>query len=166
MTTEQGQQAPFPEVIFTDAAGQEWDLRRVLERGPLLLGIYKSSCASSKQMFPILQRIHERYGDRGLTVLGISQDSANITNSFARRYGITFPLIVEGAEHPVSSAFEIAATPTVFLIEPDGTVTYTTMGFLKPALDALGDAAADAIGAPHEPLVTDADADIPMFVPG
>jgi peroxiredoxin len=166
MTTEQGQPAPFPELIFTDAEGKEWDLRNVLDRGPLLLGIYKSSCASSKQMFPMLERLHQRYGSSGLTVLGVSQDSANITKSFARRYGLTFPLIVEGEEYPVSTAFEIMATPSVFLIAPDGNVAYVTMGFLKPGLDALGDAAADAIGEPRAPLVTEADGDIPMFVPG
>jgi peroxiredoxin len=166
MTTEHGEPAPFPDLVFQDAEGIERDLRHVLLSGPLLMGIYKSSCASSKQMFPFLERLYQRYGAGGLTVLGISQDSANITRSFARRYGITFPIVIEGEEFPVSRAFEIAATPTVFLIEPDGTVAYTTMGFLKPGLDAMGNAVADAIGALNEPLVTSADQDVPMFVPG
>ena len=58
------------------------------------------------------------------------------------------------------------ATPTVFLIEPSGTVAYATMGFMKPSLDALGDAVADAVGKPHRALVTPDDSDVPMFVPG
>jgi peroxiredoxin len=166
MTTEQGQKAPFPDGEFNDAEGQAHDLRRAAENGPLLLGVYKSSCASSKQMFPFLERLNERYRGDGLTVLGVSQDSANITRSFARRYGITFPLVLEGDDYPVSRAFDIMATPTVFLIEPDGRVAYTTMGFMKPALDALGDAVADALGKPHQALVTSDDADVPIFVPG
>ena len=166
MTIEQGQQAPIPDAEFNDAEGQAHDLRRVAADGPVLLGIYKSSCASSKQMFPFLERLNARHVVDGLTVLGISQDSANITRSFARRYGITFPLLLEGDDYPVSRAFDIMATPTVFLIEPGGTVAYTTMGFMKPALDALGDAVADALGKPHEPLVTPDDSDVPMFVPG
>lgn len=166
MTTEQGQQAPLPEAPFPDAEGTERDLKDVLTSGPLLLGIYKSSCASSKQMFPFLERLRERHVDDGLQVLGVSQDSANITRSFARRFGITFPIVLDGDDFPISRAFDIMATPTVFLIERDGTVAYTTMGFLKPGLDALGDAVADAVGRPHEPLVTSADGDVPMFVPG
>jgi peroxiredoxin len=154
MTTEQGQKAPFPHGEFDDAEGQPHDLTRAAENGPLLLGIYKSSCASSKQMFPFLERLSQRHGGDGLTVLGISQDSANITRSFARRYGLTFPLVLEGDDYPVSRAFDIMATPTVFLIEPNGT------------LDALGDAVADALGKPHQALVTSDDADVPMFVPG
>jgi peroxiredoxin len=166
MTIEQGQQAPMPQEPFADAEGTEHDLARLLESGPLLLGIYKSSCASSKQMFPFLERLHERYAGDGLTVRGVSQDSANITRSFARRYGLTFPILLEGDDYPISNAFDIMATPTVFFIGRDGTVTYTTMGFLKPGLDAMADAVADALGKPHEPLVTVADTDIPMFVPG
>lgn len=166
MTTEQGQMAPFPEGEFSDAEGQAHGLKQALENGPVLLGIYKSSCASSKQMFPFLERLHERHAGDGLTVMGISQDSPNITRSFARRYGITFPIVVEGEDYPVSRAFDVMATPTVFLVGPDGVVAYTTMGFMKPALDTLGDAVADAVGAAHEPLVTSADGDVPMFVPG
>lgn len=166
MVVEQGQLAPLPEQPFADAEGMGHDLRELLQSGPLLIGIYKSSCASSKQMFPFLERLNERHRGDGLTVLGVSQDSANITRSFARRYEITFPLVLEGDDYPVSRAFDIMATPTVFLIEPDGTVTYATMGFMKPALDALGDAVADALGKPHQALVTSDDADVPMFVPG
>jgi len=166
MTVEQGQQAPLPNAEFSDAEGQAHDLRRVAADGPLLLGIYKSSCVSSKQMFPFLERLHERHAADGLSVLGISQDSANITRSFARRYGITFPLLLEGDDYPVSRAFGIMATPTVFLLEPGGTVAYATMGFMKPALDALADAVADALEKPHQALVTPDDSDVPMFVPG
>jgi peroxiredoxin len=166
MIAERGQAAPFPDLVFRDAEGIDRDLRAVLAHGPLLLGIYKSSCASSKQMFPFLERLHQRHGANGLTVLGVAQDSANITRSFARRYGITFPIIVEGNEYPVSRAFAIAATPTVFLVEPDGNIAYTTMGFLKAGMDDMGNAVADAVGAPREPLVTEADGEVPLFVPG
>ena len=166
MTTEQGQKAPIPVEAFDDAEGVSHNLREILGSGPLLLGIYKCSCASSKQMFPFLERLRERYAAMGLTVLGVAQDSPNITRSFARRHGLAFPILIEGDEYPISRAFDIAATPTVFLIEPNGEVAFTTMGFLKPGLQAMADAVADAVGQPYEPLVTDADADVPMFVPG
>jgi len=166
MVVEQGQLAPLPAGTFADAEGGEHDLRQLLASGPLLIGIYKSSCASSKQMFPFLERIHQRLGENGLHVLGVSQDSENITRSFARRYGITFPIIVEGPDFPISRAFDIAATPTIYLVTPDERVAFTTMGFMKPALDLMGNEIADVVGASHEPLVTANDDSVPMFVPG
>ena len=87
-----------------------------------MLGIYKSSCASSKQMFPYKERLNERNSGDGLKVLGIHQVLRQHHPSFARRYGITFPLLLEGDDYPVSRAFDVSlATPTVFLIDLTGT---------------------------------------------
>lgn len=166
MAIDVGAQRPQTEETFEDAEGQPHSLAAALEHGPLLLGLYKSSCQASKTIFPFLQRLYERYGDKGLTVYGVAQDSPNITRSFARRLGIAFPILIEPDGNPLSSGFDIAATPTIYLIDRDGKIAYTTMGFLKPGLNAMGDAVTTALGLPSEPLVTDADADVPMFVPG
>jgi len=117
-------------------------------------------------MFPFLERLHERYAPQGLHVLGVSQDSENITRSFARRFGVTFPILVEGPDYPISRAFDIAATPTIFLVTPDERVAYTTMGFMKPALDLMGDTVSATVGGAPEPLVSATDEAVPMFVPG
>ena len=166
VATEVGQAAPELETPLVDAEGTPRDLRAALAEGPVLLGIYKSSCQASKTIFPFLERLHRRYAGNGLNVFGVAQDSANITRSFARRLGLTFPILVEGDGYPVSRAFDIAATPTVYLIRPDGTVAFTTMGYFKPTVNELGEAVTGALGLPPEPLVTDADADVPLFVPG
>ena len=165
-TIEVGQMAPVPQAPVEDADGTRRDLRAALAAGPVVLGIYKSSCQASKTIFPFLERLHRRYAGNGLSVFGVAQDSANITRSFARRLGLTFPILVEGDGYPVSRAFDIAATPTVYLIRPDGTVAFTTMGHFMPTVNELGEAVTGALGLPSEPLVTDADADVPVFVPG
>lgn len=166
--TEQGAMVPPIDVVMEDANGTPYDLGAALKAGPTVLGLYKSSCQASKTFFPFLERLHQRYGENGLTVLGISQDSPNITRSFARRLDLTFPILVEGDEYPVTRAFDIAATPTVFVIRSDGTVSYTTMGFLREPVNELGDAAAAAVDQARPPLFTDDDvaAGIPIFVPG
>ena len=161
--------ARTPEALqqpFESAAGEQITVADALARGPVLLGIYKSSCQASKTMFPFLERLHQRHADSGLSVFGVSQDSPNITRSFTRRYGVTFPMLVEGGEYPISRAFDIASTPTVFLIRPDGTIAYETMGLFKNPVNGLGEAVADLVGADKEPLYTDADSDVPAFVPG
>lgn len=165
-TIEVGQRAPALELRLEDVDGMPHDLEAALERGPLLLGLYKSSCQASKTMFPFLERLHRRYAGEGFTVLGISQDSANVTRSFARRLELSVPILIEPAGYPLSVALGITATPTVFLIGQDGSVLFTTMGFFKGPVNELGDAVAAAVGRPPEPLVTDEDASVPIFVPG
>src|ERR671926_196494 len=103
-TIQLGSHAPATDLTLPTADGDKRSIGEALARGPVLLGIYKSSCAASKAMLPMLERIHDRFGDEGLTVFGVAQDSANITRSFARRYGVTFPLLIEGGDYPLSRA--------------------------------------------------------------
>ena len=164
-TLTAGNKAPDLSTSLEDADGNRHGLAEVLAERPVVLGIYKSSCQSSKTMFPFLERIHRRYGD-GVAVYGVAQDSANISRSFARRLGLTFPILIEPEGYPLSRAFDIAATPTVFVIRPGGEIAYATMGFFKGPVNELGDAVAAEVGAQPEPLFTDADTDVPVFVPG
>src|SRR5262245_45415157 len=96
---------------FPDAEGNQHSVQAALETGPVLLGIYKSSCAASKVMLPMLQRIQASHGADGLTTFGVAQDSPNITRSFARRFGLNIPLLIEGSAYPLSAGFDIRATP-------------------------------------------------------
>ncbi|MDQ3514396.1 MAG: TlpA family protein disulfide reductase [Chloroflexota bacterium] len=167
-TLDVGGTVPGLDMALTDTEGTGRTLAGALADGPVLLGLYKSSCQASKTMFPFLQRLHERYGPRGLQVLGLSQDSENITRSFGRRAGLTFPILLDPEGYPVSRAFDITATPTVYLIDPDGTVVATTMGFFADPVNELAAKAAEAVGAEPEPIYTDEDAaqGTPRFVPG
>ncbi len=164
-TIEAGAVAPELDIQLPDMAGEPRVMAEALASGPVLVGIYKCSCQASKAMFPFLERLHQRYQGR-LSVFGVSQDSPNIARSFARRLDLTFPILIEGPDYPVSNAFSIAATPTVYLIRSDGTVAFTTMGFFKGPVNELGDAVAAELGEAPTPLVTDADAGVPVFVPG
>jgi peroxiredoxin len=161
-----GNHAPDLNLPIADADGAIHNIADALQHGPVLLGIYKSSCQASKTMFPILERFHERYHDRGLTVYGISQDSPNVTRSFARRYGITFPLLVEGNDYPISRRFDIFATPTLYLIRPDGTVASSIMGFFRQQVNEFAATVAAEVGALPEPIIAEDESEIPLFVPG
>jgi peroxiredoxin len=161
-----GNHAPALTDPIPDADGTPRRIADALRDGPVLLGIYKSSCQASKTIFPILERLHQRDGARGLTVYGISQDSPNVTRSFARRYGITFPLLVEGEAYPVSRAFDIFATPTVYLVRPDGTVASSIMGFFRDQVNEFAATVANELGVPPEPIIAEDETEVPLFVPG
>lgn len=155
-----------PAVKLPDAAeGAEYDLSEALKQGPAVVGIYKSSCEASKTMFRMLEQIRQTYPQENLTVWGVAQDSPNVTRSFIRRIGLSFPVLVEGDEYPVSKEFDIEATPTVFLIDQDGAIVWQGMGFQKAAIDELSEGIGGQLGTP--PLdVFDGVEDIPGWVPG
>lgn len=169
MSLQAGEPAPsILKTPFPDSEGAEWVLADLLQQGPLLIGIYKSSCGASKAMMPVLNRFVDRYGVFGLQVAGLAQDSPNVTRSFIRRSGgFDYPVLIEGDEYPVSIAFDIFATPTVYVIRQDGTIAYTTMGFLRVQMEELSRAVADVLGVAYQPIIhEEVDEEIPLFVPG
>jgi thiol-disulfide isomerase/thioredoxin len=151
---------------FSDAGGRAHTIRGALSGGPVLLGIYKSSCAASKVMLPMLDRIQRAHDADGLTTFGVAQDSPNITRSFARRYDLDIPILIEGREYPLSIGFDIRATPTVFVLRRDGSVAYSTMGFLRDQVADIEAAVAGELGVEPRQIIDPAESDIPLFVPG
>lgn len=164
MAKAAGDSAPLRDHAFEDAAGEHHTVAEALEGGPVVLAIYKSSCAASKIMLPALKRAAAL--DPRVSVLGVSQDSANIARSFARRYEIDYPILIDGEGYPMSVAFDISATPTVYVIKRDGTIAYTTMGFFRPQLNEVAAALTAELGIAAVEIVGEDEPDMPIFVPG
>ena len=116
---------------------KDYSLNALLERGPVVAGFFKVSCPVCQFTFPFLERLYKRYGGDGVTFLGISQDDARATRNFAKEYGVTFPLAVDENGYPVSNAYGLTNVPTVFLIDTDGTVKVSCMGFDKKDLENI-----------------------------
>lgn len=164
MPIEIGSQAPT--FTLSDAAeGVQYRLDDAVRRGPVVLAIYKSSCQASKTAMPVLDRLARAYPAERLTVWGIAQDSANVTRSFARRYGITFPILVDEDDYAVSRAYDIPETPTVVLIGSDGVVRWQSSGFDKAAMAELSQRVAELLGVPPVDVLAGSE-DVPERVPG
>lgn len=168
MSLQIGEAAPHLSTPFVDADGGEHVLAEKLKNGPVLLALYKSSCGASKAMMPVLNRFVDRYGEHGLQVVGVAQDSPNVTRSFVRRSGgLDYPILIEGDDFPLSEAFDIFATPTIYVIRQDGSVAYTTMGFLRVQMEEISRAVATVLDTEYQPIIQEEiDEEIPLFVPG
>jgi peroxiredoxin len=117
---------------------KEYSVRTLLERGPVVAAFFKISCPVCQFTFPFLDRLYKRYGGEGVTFLGISQDDAQSSQKFAKEYGITFPILLDDENgYVVSNAYGLTSVPTIFLIDTDGTVKVSSMGFDKKDLETI-----------------------------
>jgi peroxiredoxin len=124
--------------------GKEYSLATLMERGPVVVAFFKISCPVCQFTFPFLERLHKRYGGDGVTFLGISQDDARSTTRFAKEYGVTFPILIDDENgYVASNAYCLTSVPTIFLIDTDGTVKVSCMGFDKKDLEKIADALAE-----------------------
>ena len=128
-----------PDFKLKNLAGGETSLHELLPNGPVLLAFFKITCPVCQLTFPFLDRIHRERTPASIAIYGISQDDERWTRDFNERYGVTLPTLLDPEEQdfPVSNAYGISTVPSLFLVERDGTVSWTLEGFSKRELQAL-----------------------------
>jgi peroxiredoxin len=154
-----------PEFSTLDLDLRERRLGALLERGPVVLAFGKATCGTCELAFPYLERLFTSYPSDAWSALALLQDAAGPARRFAQRFGLTFPIATEVAPYPISQAYDPEATPTIFLIDSDGTIADAQGGFSKAGLNRLAAALAARIGA--EPVeIAPAGDGKPSFRPG
>src|SRR3954471_14744985 len=130
-----GNRAPSFSVKGLD--GKSYSLSSLLQKGPVVAAFFKVSCPVCQFTFPFLERMYKKLGGEGVSFLAISQDDARATKEFARQYDLTFPIALDEKGYPASNAYGLTMVPTIFLIETDGAVTISSMGFVKKELETI-----------------------------
>ena len=126
-----------PEFTLKHLDGEPTTLREIVARGPALLAFFKVNCPVCQMAFPFLERIHA--GD-SLAVYGISQNGEEDTRAFNRHFGLTLPTLLdaESSGFAASNAFGISSVPTLFVVEPDGTISDVSEGWRKHDIAQFG----------------------------
>lgn len=115
-----------PEWRSETLAGEEV----AIGEGLLLLNVWATWCIPCRQEMPDLQALHEEFGERGLTVVGVSIDGGNARGEVERflgEYGITFG-IVHDPEERVTREFRTVGVPETFLVDGEGVVLRRWIG--------------------------------------
>lgn len=116
--------------------GGEKSLDEILQGGPAVLAFFKVTCPVCQFTFPFLDRMSK---GGSLQFIGVSQDDAESTAEFNREFGVTFPTLLDDERrYPASNAFGISHVPSMFLVEPGGSISWASNGFSKRDLEELG----------------------------
>jgi peroxiredoxin len=134
-----------PEFELKTLDGKPFSLADSLSRGPVVLAFFKVSCPTCQYAFPFLERLHKAYGANGVTLVGVSQNSAKDTAAFNKEFGITFPVLLDETDsYPVSNAYGLTNVPTLFWIAQDGEIEISSVGWVKADFEQIGRKMADA----------------------
>jgi peroxiredoxin len=146
-----GTQAPQFELPTMD--GSRFSLQDALSRGPVLAVFFKISCPVCQYALPFFQRLYKAYGQKQVRVIGISQNEKRDTAEFMKRYGITFPVLLDDTNtFPVSKAYGLTNVPTAFWISEDGIIEISSVGWARQEFEEMVRKAASATGNAPEPV--------------
>lgn len=120
-----------PELDLVDLDGRRWTLA---DGGGRLVWInfWATSCPPCRTEMPMMQRLHERYGDRVL-ILGVDfGEERGTVVDFVERYGITYPILLD----PTLDAFyrwsPQFGLPKHYFVDANGVVVREIPGELPP----------------------------------
>ena len=142
-----------PDFTLPAMDGKKFSLKDALAKGPVVAAFFKISCPICQFAFPYLERIYKAYGNRNLTIVGISQNNAKDTAAFLKEYGITFPVLLDDTStYPVSNAYRLTNVPSIFWIAQDGEIEISSVGWVKKEIDEIGRKAAETTGEKIRPV--------------
>lgn len=98
------------------------------------LCFWRVGCPPCRIETPVLQELHDKYGDK-LTILGVNvSDDRAITLKFLEDYGVTYANILDisdEAQTVCADAYGGGAVPLNYLIDPQGVIVSTNFDFLN-----------------------------------
>jgi peroxiredoxin len=151
VTLEAGAQAPQFELPAID--GSKFSLTGALSKGPVLAVFFKISCPTCQYALPFYERIYKILGKGKVSVVGISQNDKKDTAEFMKKYGLTFPVLLDDTKtFPVSNAYGLTNVPSVFWISEDGQIEIPSIGWSRQDFEKIVKKAASANGQTPEPV--------------
>lgn len=114
---------PAPSLALEDLTGAPLT-NQSLQGRVVLLDFWATWCAPCRKSMPELQALHDKYADRGFTVVGVSIDEGG--PSKVRRYvtsrKIRYPIALDGTKNPAWDAFRVKVVPSAFLLDRQGRI--------------------------------------------
>lgn len=118
-TAQELSQTPLRDFSLQDYRGKQHRLSDYAEANILVLAFLGTECPLVKLYGPRLEEISKKYESRGVVILGMNanrQDSITNIAAYARRHGVTFP-ILKDVRNVVADEVQAERTPSVVVFD-------------------------------------------------
>jgi peroxiredoxin len=127
-----------PDFTVLDVEGHPFRLSEEVSWKPVLLLFWSVFCDPCRAEMATLQKAHDKYAGRDLTVVAVAVDGKPLRNTirgFARQEGYSFKILVDELDSKemwkVADAYGVAVTPTLLLLEKGGKVALRKGGKIR-----------------------------------
>ena len=124
--------------VAPDLAAGEWinsePLKLKDSRGRVvLIDFWTFGCINCRNTLPYINRWHDRYRDKGLTIIGVHspefEEEKNVNNlrEQVASLSIRYPVVTDN-DYQTWNAYKVEAWPTVFLLDKQGRIRWMHLG--------------------------------------
>ena len=98
-----------------------------LKGKPVLLDFWATWCGPCQVEAPILNKVSQRFKDRGLVVIGVDvNEGPGLAGPWAKAHGITYPIAFDSED--VGQKYGVENLPTLILVSKEGKVLAVRTG--------------------------------------
>lgn len=117
-----------PDFNLKDADGKEYKLADFKGK-VVLLDFWATWCGPCVKAMPSIQKISETFKDKAVAVIGVNtwERKATAGPEFIKKKGYTYLNLLKGDD--LAKAYGISGIPTLILIDKEGKILHTAVGF-------------------------------------
>lgn len=129
-------------VILTDLKGNDIEFNKFVGKNVVVISFWATFCKPCKAEMPFLQKMHEKYGTEGLTVIAISLDSPEtevMVRPYIERNHYTFKVAIDEQSEVAEQLNRKSVLPFLVVLNSCGAIAMKKDGFAvgdQPALEA------------------------------
>lgn len=107
----------------------------------VMLNFWATWCPPCKAEMPVMEQFYKQANKKDLVILAVNIDTQNDVKGFAKKDGITFPILLD-TDNTVNTTYGIMSIPTTYFIDRNGVIQnkYTgemTKDIMQQFTDAL-----------------------------
>lgn len=119
----------MPNCTLTSVEGKQVDDLQQYHGKVLYVDFWASWCGPCAESFPFLNNLNREYSAKGLQIIGVNVDeNAQDAQSFLVKHPANFNIAAD-ASGQCPKNFGVKAMPSTYLIDRNGVVRYTHLGF-------------------------------------
>lgn len=125
---------PAPDWKLTDLNGKPVKFSDFRD-DVLIVDFWATWCVPCRVEIPHFVELQKQYGDKGLTVIGVSLDEQGpgVVKKFVKRFAVNYPIVI-GNQKVVEAYGGIDAIPTTFVIDRQGRIVSRHIGYNDKAV--------------------------------
>jgi thiol-disulfide isomerase/thioredoxin len=138
-----------PNIVLTMADGDSLSLSD-LRGAPVLIDFWGTWCGPCIIALPSIQKLSEDFGPRGLRVVGVSVNERGDADParFLEVRDVTYPTAIKGED--AAAAMGVQGYPHVFLIDADGVLRGSWLGYSSEKSEEIRKAIENALEDPSD----------------
>lgn len=114
-----------PDWRLNDAQGNAHSLAEYQGK-IVVMDFWATWCIPCKEVMPRMQKLYEKYQDRGVVVFGINSWENNDPAALMKKKHYSYGLLLKG--EVIAGAYKVTTLPAVYIIGADGRVIYSHEG--------------------------------------